>query len=534
MPSSWSTYPLEFKGGLISNLTQLQHGINMPGSATYLENFEVAKTGGYKKINGYSTYDDTALTGIGNVLAVAITDTLSHVYAARVEATDTNTVYYKSTGYDASTKTYSGWTSLGSVTKSTNPIDHVNVTFVGTETTVFVDGSNYPHYTTGTSITAMTSANSSDLSGANIVTTYKNHVFFAVGKLLVHSAPFSLTDYSAANGGAVYTFDSEITGLINFRDQLFIFTKKNIRVLSGSTIANFTINPVAEDIGCIDFRTVKEVGGDVMFLSLGGLRLLSATDRLNDFGINLPTDSVYKQINELINSSNDYTSVTIPSKAQYRLFAANSSVNRESAKGISGTKLVAQGGEGFQWSTLRGILVLCADHKAYGDEELVVFGNSDGYVYKMDDGITFGSSRDSVTGNLTGGTTVMSVFQTPYIPITDPSVRKTFYRVTFYLDIQGEFSADAQLMIDYGAGIEAGVVQPEPFTITNAGSVPGVYGDYNYAYGSANFGSVIDYTYDNHLRGSGKVFALRLEDVSTSAPYTIDSAVIEFKENDRN
>jgi len=533
MPSTWSTYPIEFKGGLVSNLTQLQHGLNMPGSASYLENFEVSKSGGYKKINGYSTYDDSELTGIDGVLTVAITDTLSNVYAARVESTDTNTVYYKSTGYNATTKAYSGWTSIGSVTKSTNPIDHTNVAFAGTETTIFVDGSNYPHYTTGTSITEMDSANSADLEGAGVVTIYKNHVFFAIGNLLVHSAPFSITDYSAANGGASYIFDSDITGLISFREQLFIFTKKNIRVFSGNTVSDFTINPVAEDIGCIDFRTVKEVGGDVMFLSLGGLRLLSATDRLNDFSINLPTDSVFKQVNELIDSANDYTSVTIPSKAQYRLFAANPSVGQRSAKGLTGTKLVAQGGEGFQWSTLRGILVLCSDHKSYGDEELIVFANSDGYVYKMEDGITFGSSRDSVSGELTGGTNITSVFQTPYIPITDPNIRKTFYRVNFYLDTEGEFSAKAQLMLDYGASLAEGTIQPEPFTISNVGNISGIYGDYSSVFGTTVFGGVIDYRYDSHLQGSGNVFALRLEDISTSAPYTVDSAVIEFKENDR-
>ena len=43
MPTQWSTFPMEFKGGLISNLTPLQQGVNAIGSATVLQNFEANK-----------------------------------------------------------------------------------------------------------------------------------------------------------------------------------------------------------------------------------------------------------------------------------------------------------------------------------------------------------------------------------------------------------------------------------------------------------------------------------------------------------
>ena len=33
MPTTWSTYPIEFKGGLITNISPLQQGINSPRSA---------------------------------------------------------------------------------------------------------------------------------------------------------------------------------------------------------------------------------------------------------------------------------------------------------------------------------------------------------------------------------------------------------------------------------------------------------------------------------------------------------------------
>ena len=39
MATDWQTFPLEFKGGLISNLSPLQQGTNAVGSDTILENF---------------------------------------------------------------------------------------------------------------------------------------------------------------------------------------------------------------------------------------------------------------------------------------------------------------------------------------------------------------------------------------------------------------------------------------------------------------------------------------------------------------
>ncbi len=56
MPTNWNTFPIEFQGGLISNMSQLQHGLNEIGSATTLQNFEPSRKGGYAKILGFSKF----------------------------------------------------------------------------------------------------------------------------------------------------------------------------------------------------------------------------------------------------------------------------------------------------------------------------------------------------------------------------------------------------------------------------------------------------------------------------------------------
>ena len=52
MADALATYAFEFKGGLVSNLSPLQQGLQQPGTARILRNFEPSVEGGYKKILG--------------------------------------------------------------------------------------------------------------------------------------------------------------------------------------------------------------------------------------------------------------------------------------------------------------------------------------------------------------------------------------------------------------------------------------------------------------------------------------------------
>ena len=56
MADAWQTYAFEFKGGLVSNLSPLQQGTQLPGSARLLKNFEPSTEGGYRRIQGFAKY----------------------------------------------------------------------------------------------------------------------------------------------------------------------------------------------------------------------------------------------------------------------------------------------------------------------------------------------------------------------------------------------------------------------------------------------------------------------------------------------
>jgi len=65
MPTNRQTYPIQFSGGLITNMSPLQQGINMPGSARVLRNFEPSIEGGYRRIEGYNKYDENIIPPYG-------------------------------------------------------------------------------------------------------------------------------------------------------------------------------------------------------------------------------------------------------------------------------------------------------------------------------------------------------------------------------------------------------------------------------------------------------------------------------------
>src|SRR5210317_1301956 len=96
MPDRWNTNIFELKGGLITNLSQLQHGITAPGSARILRNFEPSVFGGYRRIEGFEKFDDNDIPGSG--LIRGILRYKDNVYVAR------DTSVYRSSG--------SGWTEI--------------------------------------------------------------------------------------------------------------------------------------------------------------------------------------------------------------------------------------------------------------------------------------------------------------------------------------------------------------------------------------------------------------------------------------
>lgn len=647
----WQTYPVEFRGGLVTNLSPLQQGIQEPGSARVLRNYEPSVDGGYKRILGYQKFDTAVVPYYGAAVVqgggqTGTTLVLAGVTAAPIAGSTVtigaNTytiaaggVSYNSTlqsltltlttslvsspadktavvfsnntslitgiaawdgaavvvrGSDVYKSVGSGYTKInvpsygtvlvngGSQTGSTLIVDGltgvpqagdtftiagVNLTYIitavptvtsggatlaispaldsspandaaitfrstkfttgtkarferyrigSTEKIVGVNGVSFPFIYDNATFTKLTSV--ADIEGAEYVAWFKNSLFFAKGDAVFFSSPFSDTDFTPASGGGVISVGGKITGLVVFREQLIIFCEQAIKRITGSTIADYSLQPITEKIGCVSPDSIREVGGDIMFLGPDGLRLLSATDRIGDFSLGSVSGRIQTELTQLISSSTFFSSVTVKAKSQYRLFGYSSSITNDSARGVLGTQFPDR----IEWAELRGIKAYTADSDYNDREELVIFANGDGYVYKLEEGNTF------------NGSNIRASFYTPYLPISDPRIRKTFYKLYTYLDPQGSVNTTMNMKLDFD---DKGSVQPEAIALSNTANNIGIYGNALAIYGTATFGEKLLRVFETQTIGSGFSVSLQFESNSSDPPYSFDAVTIEYASHDR-
>ena len=651
MPDRWQTYPLELQGGLITNLSPLQHGLKAPGSARVLRNFEPSVEGGYRRIEGFNKYDsnivppygapvvhgasqtgtsliignihktpeagDTlTITGVTGTYTIAsggvtydatnnratltltasldsspanaaavtfATTTTSHlingiaswedsvivsrnddlfrttgsghthinvpnygtVLVNGASQTGTSLVVdglsaapqagdvFKIAGVDlVYTVTSDASVSSGGATLAINPAldsspaDDAAITFLstsrdgtvkvrsarynfsGTDKIVFVDGANAPANYDTTTFTVLNAA-PSDVVGAAHVAVFKNHLFFAKGANLTFTAPYSDSDFSAASGGGVINAGSAITGLIVFREQLIIFSERRISRLVGNSLADFQLQPITMDIGCTQTDTIQEVAGDIFFVGPDGIRSLGATEKIGDFDLATVSKPIQTEVTNFVNRNTSFSSVVIREKSQYRLFGFNANITRDAAQGILGT----QTQQGINWAELRGIRAHVADSNYNGSVELIVFGHDDGYVYQMESANNF------------DGANIPATFSTPFLPINDPRVRKTFYRIFLYTDPQGSVTTDVALKYDFE---ESDVIQPAEINFNNTSGSDAIafYGDATF--GTGTYGGTIKRLFDSQTVGSGFVVSLVFTSDSTNPPYSLDALTLEY------
>jgi hypothetical protein len=658
MADLWQTYAFEFKGGLLSSLSPLQQGINAPGSARLLKNFEPSTDGGYRRIEGFDKYDSAFVPayGLPKVHGSGQTGTtlvLGNIYTTPVAGdtltiagvTGTYTIASAGVSYDSTNKrvtltltasmasspadkaavtftshtgvvkgvaawestviayrnndvyksTGSGWTKInipsygtvlvngagqtgsslvvdgltdvpqvgdtftlagvekvytvtatvtvtsGGATLSINPAlasspaDNAAVTWLSVNYTggiklrtakyrinsvdkiIGVNGTNYPFIWDDTTFTSLDT--NTDLLGSDFVVFHKNQLFFANEDKLIFSAPYTDTDFTAANGAGVISVGAMITGIIVFREALIIFTDKSISQLVGNTVSDFNLQPITRNVGCVASDTIQEIGGDIMFLGPEGLRLLSATDRTGDFNLGVVSKPIQAEATELISSSSSFASVVIKQKSQYRLLGYNASVTTANAKGILGTQMVGDNTSTIAWAETVGIKAYVADSNYINQTELIMFAHSDGYVYQMESGNSF------------DGANILASFATPYVPVTDPRVRKTFYKMFLYTDPQGSVNMSVNLKLDFD---DFGSIQPETISLSNvnSGSV-GFYGTSTAKYGTTRYGSKLKKLFQTQVIGSGFSVSLQFVSDGTDPPFSLDAATLEYSNHDR-
>ena len=499
MPTRWETFPIQVTGGLRTDDPEIQLGINMPGAAIRLVNFEPSVRGGYRRINGYSKFDsDTVTAGADHVLGVA------YFYGTVVACTDNGVI---------ATSTGTGWTAQATGRTHTNKYRFTKFNLSGTKKLCGVDGSNYPFVWDGSSITVINGT--TDVQGASHVVEFKDHVFYAKGSLVTFTVPFDETDFTVADGSGSFQVQEDVTGMFVFRQRLFIFTQNTIKVLDGSSSSDFQLTSVAESIGCIASDTIVEVAGDVAFMAADGIRLLGATDRDGDFSNLVASNQIQKVFEDFEQRYTTFQAIPIRGKQQYRIFGYQESLDKALTEGFVGTQFEAQNPMSFQWAELKGFKVFSADSQYYEGTEFIVFVGNDGYVYQMDSGTNF------------DGTGITSSYWTPYLSFGDTTYLKTLYQIHMFFLPEGRLEGTLSPTLCLNDPTK---IQPPQIPISASGGTS-LYG--TGVYGTSTFSDPPTSLIKRQLVGSCYNVSLQFEFLGDNAPFTLDTMFVEFRTNDK-
>jgi len=171
------------------------------------------------------------------------------------------------------------------------------------------------------------------------------------------------------------------------------------------------------------------------------------------------------------------------------------------------------------------IKAFVADSIYSGTTEAIMFANDDGFLYEMEQTNGF------------DGSNIETIMETPFMAITDPEVRKTAYKLTLYTDPTGQMDLKFRLLFDFDSGGDTRIIQPEEISIgsTTGGGGVFIFGQPNSVYGGTGvvFGSKLKRVYNENLIGSFHTVAMRITSDSTNPPFTLDSAVLQYRQNDR-
>lgn len=502
-------------GGMNTNRDVLSQSEVQPGSATQLINYEPSISGGYRRISGFTNSYGT-VTGTGNVLGVCVAENLNAgIFACRAPSAGTNYLY-RWTG--------SAWTAIatpGTITMT--GVKKVRFTRYNwsADKFVMVDGINPAAVYDGTTYTQITHTYAPN--SPKYAEAFKNHIFLAGDPTdpynLYFSAPLAETDFNPATGAGVINVGFEIVQIKMFRDTLYIFGKNHIKSLSGNSIADFVVNEVTNNLGCVVPDSVIELGGNLVFLGPDGFRPVAGTNKIGD--VELETISrqiqftVSTLLNEIVAGSIDpetLSSVVLRKKSQFRLFFPN-----EGNFGLLGGLRANESGLGFEYSQMYGFAVTCASSGYVGVDEIVIHGDSTGKVYRQELGTSF------------AGATILSVYKTPYYYFQDPTIRKNFYNITTYLRSEGTTSIVFGVSYDFDDSV--GVFNPANFNIATVGTAA-YYNEAVYDATAIYDGNPSPVVKTN-IEGSGFSIAFNYVTNDTNASHTIQGLVLDYSMNDR-
>ena len=499
-------------GGLVTNVDPLTQASALSGSAIRMINYEPALSGGYRRISGFQN-DYGTVSGTGAILGVNVNGNIHDgIFACRKPSSGYNYLHK----WNETTDSWDAVTTSGSPDMtSVDRIRFVNYNWAG-EVMLLTDGHNPASTYDGTTYTQVTHANAPN--SPKFAEEFASHIFLAGDTTdpynLYFSAPLDATDFSPANGSGVINVGYNVTAIKKFRNELFIFGANNIKKLVGTNLADFQLQSVTSNLGCIAPDSVVEFGGDLLFLGPDGIRPISGTDRIGDVEL----APVSKEIQDIFDNYYlsedivDISIVVIRKKSQFRFFFKNES----SLSLIGAIRKSANKQSTFEYSQLIGIEANCVASGYIGQFEHVIHGDNSGKVYRQERGQSF------------AGEDIFSLYQTPYYYMEDPEVRKNIMNIHTYLRSEGTTEVFVGVSYDYD---DVNTNNPTTYDFSTEGAAA-LYGTAIYGAGDIYDGNPSPKKLTN-VSGSGNSVSISYVTNNQSASHTIQALTLTYGTADR-
>lgn len=548
MPDRIQSYKIVSKGGLQSSENHLELATDSPGTATRLVNYEVSLFGGYRRINGYQPFDDLAVevapgNAEGPVLGLAIFQddfSAQTILIATRKDQDSNTYnFYRHvplSGWELivlptgvtrlMTSTASGFTVTKVRSESFHFGERNQICFVdGVNNAIVFDGVDWYVLSPSGNGTEQDPGGDQALAAPSVVEVFKNHLFLSSDSIkpavVAHSAPNDALNFTAAGGGGQVLAGVDVVQIKPFRDNLFVFGENTIKKISADLQADFTIENVTSNVGCIAKDSVLEIGGDLVFLAPDGIRPVAGTSRIGDVELEALSRSIQSIVVKLPDQFdlNTLNGVVIRGKSQLRYFIGGDDVANNNAFGIIGGLRATETGVAWEFGELIGIRASCCTSGFVNSKEFIVHGDFDGKVYRQELGSAF------------NGEDIIAVYQTPYIDFGDTQVRKVLRKVHTFIRAEGPFTMNMSVTYDWD---DPFTLKPNSYAQSSAGA-PTRYNTTGIDYAGANviYGGAEKPIILTDIQGSGFAVQLTYVTVGQDAPYSLQGAVIEFSATGR-
>ena len=544
MPSQ--PYALACEGGLDKSSSSFEL-LRRPGAATRLRNFEVDVAGGYRRINGFSAF------GGGSAANPSTDNDILglHVYADGVIACSSTNIYFSLDGTSwlqinrasvaGGGDNYSTFTGRSAAARTSQGLVHF-ATYEGDttygEVIITDEGSGVkPFYFKMTGSGALSDrtyfAKEITVSGTHypkFCTIHDKHLVVGgaatAPNTIYYSGTSDIDDFTSSGSGSI-VLDDQVVGLKSFRDDLIIFCRNSIYKLENINVsASIAIVPITKNIGCLDGRSIQEIGGDLVFLAPDGIRTLAGTVRIGDVELGTVSRAIQPIMKDIADNIGSYniSSIVIRDKSQYRLYYGSSSTG-DASEGIIGTlKTNEQGFTQFQWSETFGIDASAAATSGFNSSgvEKHYHGDYAGRVFNHDTG-------DNLLDTSGTETNIVAEYQTPDLDYGDLGTLKTLKYVKISATPEGTVSTKLRIRYNYD---DPDTPQPSDYSLSI--DKPSLFGTALFGSTAGHvFGAASDPITRQIVEGSGHSNYFRIFSDDQNAPYTVNGLYIDYEPSGR-